>query len=493
MLSLLSVHKIELNKVQGIEEIKGNDSLLHEIYWLMGNDTRELSGAGKVSQKFTKNYPKAFWAIRARRDGHEFISGAYKNGIRIFFAESDIKKSALFGKLFQKEDILWIFCKNTRKALGNLAAQYRVLFNAPVIGVTGTNGKTSFKEMLKTLLGPNSFASEKNFNNDLGLPFSLLSVPEKKFINKKEGDSSFVVLEMGMNHRGEIGYLSKIAKPEIGVITSIGPGHLEFLKTINGVTRAKSEITLGMKKGSLLVCNGDSPGMDIVINAARKKQLKLITYGLGKKNDYYPRLVEIHKNKSCFSIFNEFFEMPVLGRHQVANAVGAIVVAKFLGLNPSNLKLRLEKISLPEGRMSIKKKNGIKYILDYYNANPASMAAGFEMIIQNRNDHESGQRILWVLGDMKELGRMSNFYHREIGKKLAAISGKEDRLFAFGENAAIYQKGWLSGGGDPNHAYTYSRDESTELSKSLIKNRRKGDLVFMKGSRSMKMESLLDC
>jgi UDP-N-acetylmuramoyl-tripeptide--D-alanyl-D-alanine ligase len=478
--------------------MEGNRALLSEKNWLMSNDTREFE---KVRTK--NQYPLAFLALEAERDGHEFIPQAKEKGARIFVV-AHAKRTGL-QKYFsegERTNYLWIFCQDTLFFLGNIARKSREFLPGKFIGITGTNGKTSFKEILKGLLADEVFASDKNYNNYIGLPFSLLQVPlgSDPALLKKEKDESggdgkspaFVILEMGMNHAGEIKYLSEIARPDISAITSIGPGHLEFLGSVENVARAKAEIFAGMAPGAVLFLHGDSPYVALISHLARERQIKVQTFGLEKKNDFFPEKVQLHSDHATFTFLGTDFILPLVGAHQVSNSVGALAIAHFIGKKLPELREKLALALIPGGRLHVAIRGGVQFFLDYYNANPGSMLAGMQSVAGVRNQIPGARRVIWILGDMKELGSAGLAYHRDLGASLKTISENEDRIFLLGENAHFYNEGWLLAGGAPEMVHVFGPDQKERLKIELREFIREGDLVFIKGSRSMKMETLVD-
>ncbi len=450
--------------------------------WFCSNDSRQLAS-------LPENNTKMFWALQGERDGHDFLVAAYQAGARIFVVRKDKVQSIQnswqkYG--FHYESCLWLITANTNQALLSWASSIRGLLSGFFIGVTGTNGKSSFKEILHQLLTPESFATEKNYNNEIGLPMTMLSLLSSKGENKTR-----FIFEMGMNHPGEISRLSQIVRPDIGIITYIGAGHLEFLKTIENVARAKAEILHGMPHGSILFINGEMPYQDIVLSEARQKGIRVVRYGLNQDNDFFPQEYRLHDQGSDFVVHDQQLSIGLLGKHQLINAMGAIAVARHLGVSWPNIRVNLLESKTLPGRMTIFSHGNKTMVFDAYNANPDSMRAGIESMEVFRGD----RKIVWLLGDMKELGKESAVLHEQIGKFLGSKADAKDYLIAIGDCALNYGHGWGQGRHGQNNdryfIFPNSQQDKQELVQVLEKIWQTGDILFVKGSRSSCMEEYL--
>lgn len=460
--------------------------------YILSNDNRELTDLHSHMDDYNLRSDlldlglrKAFIAFKGMRDGHDFIHGAMERGASIFFVEKEFLLKGDHRK-YLAADQLWIGVENTLTFLAAYAKELREALSETVIGITGTNGKTSFKEILSALL-PGSYASRKNFNNEIGLPFSLLNY-------SSFNSTGPLILEMGMNHRGEISRLSQIARPDFAVITSIGEGHLQFLESVENVARAKAEIMDGMSEGATLLLHGDSPSIDIVQRQASQKKIKLVTFGLSERNDFQGKDPVQEKDGVRFSYKGEEYKIAIPGLHQAQNTVGAFAVLEKLGkFNPQEIRANLKNISLPEGRLGIREIDGAIWFLDMYNANPASMAAGIKSLFSYRDmqEDDKSRKTVWILGEMGELGQQSPEYHRKVAELISKGAHKEDFFLCIGSQNDSYRDGWLAGSSLGNNFFSYQVQEKRALKNKMNELIEKGDLVFLKGSRFNKLEELL--
>ncbi|MEW6041411.1 MAG: UDP-N-acetylmuramoyl-tripeptide--D-alanyl-D-alanine ligase [Elusimicrobiota bacterium] len=406
-----------------------------------------------------------FFAINGENaDGHAYVSQAFKKGA----AACVVKKG---WKGVKKTEGLLFCVKNPQKALWDMASFYRSLLKARVIAITGSNGKTTCKDMIGAILAGSKYAlvSEGNLNNHLGVPLMILrAMPEHRIL----------VLELGTNHFGEISRLSRLAMPDIGVITAVGESHLEFFRTINNVAKEKMEIVHGMKKGGALVLNGDSPYLR---NITKIAGIKMVTYGSGSHVKYRFSNLIVDNRRIRFKIGREEFSLSILGRHNAYNATAAFVVGRLLGYGTKVIKNRLKRFKPRQLRMEIIRKRNIIILNDCYNANPPSMAAALQTF---KSLNVKGKRIA-VLGDMFELGSKSASLHYQVGLKYA--SGL-DRIFLFGEKTKELCKGAFKNGFPKIYVAHFSK--STDLIRRLICTVESGDAVLIKGSRGMKMENI---
>ncbi len=410
-----------------------------------------------------------FVALKGERyDGHDFIDDLI----------SRRKVSAVLtmeDKRYPDSEAAIILCDDTLAALGRLAAFHRKKCAARVIAVTGTNGKTTTKELIYSILATtgSSHRSEKNYNNEIGVPFSLLSLPV---------DMENSVLELGMNHPGEIHRLSHLSMPDIAVITSIGEGHLEFLGTVEDVARAKGEILDGMKPGSLLICNGDTASVPLVMEMAREKGIRTITCGLEDRNDRKPDEWSVNEDGVSLVWQGSTYRVPLIGIHNVHNLFLAVMVAEELGIPEDDRINGLQAFEGVPGRGGVIKGEQI-IIDDTYNANPLSVRYALHSLKQIYRD----KRHFVVLGDMLELGENAEQYHYETGALCGrlGVSG----LYLLGEFAKSYEKGAREAGMSPDSVRVFENHE--RLSRQLVEILEPGDVILVKGSRGMAMEKIL--
>lgn len=398
-------------------------------------------------------------------DGHDYISTAMQ------FCAATLSARKL------SAEIPVIYVEDTLKAYGNIAKGYREMVNPKVIGITGSVGKTTTKEMVSSVMAEkfNTAKTEGNFNNHVGLPKTILSA---------ELDAEVMVLEMGMNHFGEMSYLTSIAKPDMAIITNIGTSHIEFLGSREGILKAKLEITEGLKEDGVLILNGDEPML-----WALKGTLPYRTIYFGIENykcDLVAKNIQYYNDGVGFYVngLQEDFEVyvPAPGRHTVYNALAAVVAGLVSEVEPSGIQEALSNFENAGMRQKIYDVNGMTIIEDCYNAGPESMEAALAVLGQRAC---TGRRIA-VLGDMLELGNSSMAEHYKVGR-LAAIHA--DMLFAFGNHAQRMVVGAVTGG-MPAKRITHceSHEQMAKLVRSIARN---GDVLLFKGSRGMKMEYVL--
>jgi len=404
-----------------------------------------------------------FAILGETKDGHDFVEEARRNGAAGLVVSKPVKSS-----------IPVITVEDTTNALGELGQLWREQFSIPLVGLTGSNGKTTTKNMIAAIFeeaGLHPLATEGNFNNQWGVPLMLTRLtPEHKS----------AVIEMGMNHFDELRYLTHLAKPTIALITNAGPSHLEGVGgTIKGVAQAKGEIFEGLSNDGVAVINADDKFAELWKKLAGEPNTrKIITFGLDHPADVHGELI-LNGFSLNYSDQRINIKLNLLGKHNIRNALGAAAVAIANHIELSIIKSALEKINPEHGRMEVKKGlNGSKIIDDTYNANPLSFKAALEAI---SNPKERARKIL-VLGDMRELGEQALELHRECGK-LAKSSGI-DKIFATGDLMKELVKSF---GENAQHF-----DNQEELIQALLPCLSKEVLVLVKGSRSMKMEKVVD-
>ncbi|SES01940.1 UDP-N-acetylmuramoyl-tripeptide--D-alanyl-D-alanine ligase [Salipaludibacillus aurantiacus] len=442
--------------------------------WVNG----EVSGQGAASLEIAGVSKDT----RTIREGNLYIPIAGENFNGHAFVKDAAGKGAA-GSLWQKDqpnppaDLPLILVEDTLQALQDLASNYLASLPAKVIGVTGSNGKTTTKDMVASVLATTYKVqkTEGNYNNHIGLPLTILSLEE---------DTEMAVLEMGMSGRGEIDLLSRIAKPEAAIITNIGESHLQDLGSREGISEAKFEITAGLRKNGTLVIDGDEPLLtEKVVNSP----FQVITFGGSETNDYYPVKSE-QKSDGTFFTTNqadgaEFF-IPVLGKHNINNALAVIAVAQKFGVAVSDIKKGLEKLKITGMRTELIEGNdGVTLINDAYNASPTSMRAAVELL----QDLKGYKKKIVVLSDMLELGADEETFHFETGKDIDA--DKIDYVFTFGVLGKKIAEGAKENFQD--HCVFAYEDKQALIAK-LKEIVEKEDIVLVKGSRGMKLEEVVN-
>lgn len=425
------------------------------------NGSADFSGFATDSRYVEKN--NLFICIKgARTNGHLYVSAAEKAGAAAVLSEEELQTK-----------LPYVIVKSTVKAIQDFAVSHRKGFDTKLVAVTGSVGKTTTKEFIHAVLSAKykTHKSEGNKNSETGLPISLLGIN-----NSHEA----AVLEMGMSALGEIELLSKIAAPDIAVITNIGYSHIEHLGSRENILKAKLEIIAGMKPESKLILNAD----DEFLRACKNVHPNTVFWSFGCCGAEY-MAQEIYIGKSSVSLLavtpigDMEMEIPVLGIHNVGNAMAAIAVGVECGMSLEEIRIGLLSYKNPPSRQNIYEKNGITIFDDCYNAVPSSFEAAFEVL-----KLLDGRKIA-VLGDMLELGDFSELLHFEVGKKL----GFADMVFLYGNFAESYAKGAKEAGLLAENVFVFSSE--SELSEKLVGIVKKGDVVFFKASRGMLAEKII--
>jgi len=427
---------------------------------LLSNDT-EFHGVSTDTR--TLQPGNLFIAIKGPNfDGHEFI------------AQAAAKNAAAVMVEYPCESTLpCLQVENTIKAMGQLAAHHRHQFNIPVIGLTGSCGKTTTRALVASILSEcgRTLFSESSFNNEIGVPLTL---------SRLSAEDQYAVIEMGANHMGEIAYLTNIVKPTVALITNAAAAHLEGFGSIEGVCRAKGEIFQGLQPNGTAVLNADDPHCADWEKMAASR--KILHFSLSKPTDIYAKEITISQSGNPhFTLVTPAGEalihLPLLGRHNVANALAAAACAYATGAPLYAIKSGLEHATAVTKRLNYyKMNNGSHLIDDTYNANPLSVTAAIDILAQR-----AGEKIL-VLGDMRELGEHTETAHRDIGEH-ARQSGI-DRLYTYGTASALTARTF----GEKAQHFT----DQTALISSLKTNLSQPATILVKGSRSMKMERVVE-
>lgn len=409
-----------------------------------------------------------FVAIAGERfDGHDFILNVLSNG-----AEAVVCTKAPEGAPENK----LILVEDTRAAFLQIAAYYRSKFNIPVVGLTGSVGKTTTKEMTAAVLSEkyNTVFTQGNLNNEIGLPRMCFRI---------DSSTQAAVLEMGMNHFGEISRLTRTARPTIGLINNIGVSHIENLGSREGILKAKLEILEGMEKNAPLVLNADN---DMLFNAAKNIENPVIFFGADNPAaDYKAENIVQNNDSMQFTIRYAEGEcnitLPAVGKHNVLNATAAFAVGMQLGISPEQAAKALNGYTPSGMRQRIVEKAGRTVIEDCYNASPDSIKASLSALSALK---VSGKRVA-VLGDMLELGDYSETAHRNCGEYVAESGA--DILFAYGKEAAYYVEA-AAAKGIPAELFSNKK----QLAEKLYETLGEGDAVLFKASRGMKLEEVIN-
>ncbi|MFZ5596337.1 MAG: UDP-N-acetylmuramoyl-tripeptide--D-alanyl-D-alanine ligase [Bacillota bacterium] len=412
-----------------------------------------------------------FFALRGERfDGHEFAVRALESGAAGVVLERPVDGVPAGSAVIRVED--------TTRALQDLAAFNRVMSGVPLVGVTGSSGKTTTKDLIHCVLSArfNTLKTEGNFNNELGVPLTLLRV---------DGEHQAAVVEMAMRGAGEIDFLSRLARPTGAVITNIGEAHFELLGSVDNIARAKGEILDHITEQGFAVLHGDSPYME---REARRCRGRVVLYGEDPGWDVFVREAQPVDGGSRFiavirGVEEEFF-VPLPGRHNVINSLAAVAVGMEMGMAAGEIRAGLSGARLTGMRLEITVLGGIKIINDSYNANPSSTAAAVQALAEVAGGES---RTIAVLGDMLELGEKSGPGHREVGRQVwgAGI----DILVAVGDLAAGIGQGAREAGMPAESIHYFG--SAREAALGFVNRVRKGDVILVKGSRGMRMEEFI--
>lgn len=404
-------------------------------------------------------------------DGHNFLAEVVKSGVAaIVVQESSASKAPAEAAV--------IVVADTRGALGRLAAGYRQEFDAPIIAVGGSNGKTTTKELIASVLSQRypTLKSEASFNNDVGVPLTLLSLEHRH---------EAAVLEVGTNHHGELAPLVRMIAPRYGVITSIGREHLEFFGDVAGVAQEEGWLAQLLPDDGKLFINGDTLEVEAI---AKRTRAKIVRVGWSAGNDWRATAMRLDENGTYFKVeapnpnLSGEYRLQVLGRHQVTNAMLALAVGVELGLGREELRRGLADCPPPRMRLNIKWTNHIWVLNDAYNANADSMSAA----LQTLRDFPCAGRRVAVLGDMAELGAQSHSAHVEVGE-LAARLGV-GQLYTVGKMAEVLANAARSAG-LKNVAQFADVESAIPVIKAQIKE---DDVVLVKASRSARLERVVE-
>jgi len=405
-------------------------------------------------------------------DGHAYAADAAARGAAAALWQDD--------RPCPPEGLPLIRVRDTLAALQQLARAYRRQLPVKLIGITGSNGKTTTKDLVAAALS-GTFRVHKtkgNLNNHIGLPLTLLQLAET---------TEVAVVEMGMSGYGEIELLSRIALPDIAIITMIGESHLLQLGSREGIARAKVEIAAGLPDGALFIYNGDEPLIEGAL-AERElpRGLRRLRFGRGTDNDLYPTRIEMDAAGTFFAVNLPAYPdvyIPLLGEHNVVNALAALAVAAACGVPPEAAAAGLRALQMTSMRIEkLTAPSGLTVLSDAYNASPASMRAALALAGQLTG---YGRKFV-VLGDMLELGDQEDVFHREIGASLAP--DRVDYVFTFGRLGAL-----IAEAAAPAYAPERVRafDDKQRLAAALAALAGPDDLVLVKGSRGMRLEEVV--
>ncbi|WP_080874837.1 UDP-N-acetylmuramoyl-tripeptide--D-alanyl-D-alanine ligase [Oceanobacillus timonensis] len=399
-------------------------------------------------------------------DGHQFIAGAVENGAAATFWQ---KETPLPENL--PDALLILFVNDTVKALQELASAYRKEVNPTVIGITGSNGKTTTKDLTKAVMQTTfkTHATKGNYNNHIGLPLTILSM---------DRNTEVLILEMGMNHFGEIELLSRIGEPDHAVITNIDGQHIENLGSKEGIAQAKLEIVSGIKPGGTLIIDGDEP----LLTSANIPVPK-IRVGFSGENNVVIDHVAVEETVTTFDVGEEAYQIPLLGKHHAKNAAYVIQLAMEMKIPAETIKTAFAQLEMTKMRFEKHLgKNGVTVINDAYNASPASMKASIQVV----EEMKGYQHKILVLGDILELGDFAEEFHRGIAD---AISPEITAVYTYGHHSQYIHDALKKQ--FPELPAVHLKDK-LELMSHVEKYLEPENLILLKASRGMKFETFLE-
>jgi len=405
------------------------------------------------------------------QDGHDFIFQAIENKAAAALVQKDRSQKIDFSRIVRTPVVQ---VADTRIALQELAYHYRRKFDLPVIGITGSNGKTTTKEMIARVLETKYrvLKSQKSFNTLIGVPLTIFELSSQ---------TEILVLELGTSQFGEIYKLAELAQPNLAVLLNIAPAHLENFGNLENVAKAKFELLEKLPENKPVFMNLDD---QVLRQRASLEKHRVISYAIDTPADYQALDLIISGNGHLdFKVKKNLLRLSLLGRHNVYNALAAYAIGDYFKLSPQKISQALQDYHPAHLRMEIQEIRGAKIINDSYNANPASMLAALEALAVSKT---SGRRIA-VLGDMLELGEKSAELHQEVGRKIPQL--KIDLLITVGDKAEHLARGAVKNG-MPAGAIR-SLEDKKSVAQYLFSLIKAGDTVLLKGSRGMKMEEIL--
>lgn len=401
-------------------------------------------------------------------NGEDFAAEAFKKGAVAVLVSKGFNKN-LDGVILRVDDTL--------TAYRQIAGAWRDRFDIPIIAVTGSNGKTTTKDLTAAALNGLGQVQKTsgNFNNEVGVPMTLLELEERH---------KAAVVEIGMRGLGQIESLAQVVKPTIGIVTNVNETHIELLGSIENIARAKGELVEAIKSGGTIILNADNRHTAAMKNLAGAG-VEIVTYGLENPADLTAKDILIGSVSTEFTLVfrgKEYdFEIPMLGRHNVSNALAAIAAGLTVGLSLEEIQRGFSTLTTTKMRFEVIRRDGLTIVNDAYNASPASM----RVAIKTTSEVYNG-RLIAVLGDMLELGEISERVHREIGAEIA--ENKFDTLITLGELGKFI----AAGARDAGLKNVYTFDTHEDAAKKILELVRDGDTILFKASHVMHMEKIIE-
>jgi len=451
-------------------EILSLDEILKAICGriISSNEAAQINGISTDSRSIRSG--DLFFALKGERfDGHQFVMHAMNTGAAGAVISNEFKLEPEY------KNFPVIRVKDTTTALGDLAKYYRKKLSAKIIGITGSNGKTTTKEMTYHLLSQFGFVakSQKSFNNFIGVPVTIFEI---------ENRHQYGVLEMGTNAPGEIRRLSEIGAPDIAVIVNISKAHLEGLKSIEGVARAKAEILENLRKNGVFVYNADNTWCAKIAESFKGEKLSF-----GFSSQAHIKCTDVKKKDKGYVLeLNGHLNvpLPIPGYHNITNCLASFAICKALGHDIRCVKDAFSSFKLPLMRIEQQRIGNITVINDAYNANPESVRAALQYL----SEIDARGRKVFVCGDMLELGNESAQLHKEIGETVSCLN--IDLLWTVGKYASEIAKAAKSSGVPESQVISFQ--DVSDITPAEINELRENDIVLIKGSRGMHMENIIE-
>ncbi|UDM31926.1 UDP-N-acetylmuramoyl-tripeptide--D-alanyl-D-alanine ligase [Lentilactobacillus laojiaonis] len=412
-----------------------------------------------------------FVPLSGENDGHDYIQNAIENGATATFWDKRRKNDLPL-------EIPALLVNNPLEALQELSKYYLKKINPKVVAITGSNGKTTTKDMVAAILSNefNVTKTKDNFNNEIGVPFTVLQM---------EPNTECLVVELGMDRPGQLDFLSKLVEPDFTIITMIGEAHIEFFGTRDKIADAKMEITNGLKDDGYFIYNGDEP---LLVERAKDLDNFEKTFGLGTQNDIYPIDIVSQGSKTTFktNLWDEEFTIPLMGDYNVSNALAAILVGSLFRLHPHLIAGALKKFDLTKNRTEwLVGNHNEKILSDVYNSNPTAV----KEVLQTFKKVPTNNHRIAVLGDMLELGAHSKEMHEQLADYLNPE--EFDEIYLIGNdmknlNAILINKF------SPDKVHYYEDGELDQLSHDLQANLTGDDIVLLKASHGIHLEKVIN-
>lgn len=435
-----------------------------------GNDQIEITSVAFDSRNITEG--GLFVPLVGERDGHDFVASAASNGASATFWQK--------GHPNMPDNIAVVEVDDPLTAMQDLAVYYLHKVNPTVVGITGSNGKTTTKDMIAAVLAKrfNVHKTQANFNNEIGVPMTILEM---------KPNTEILVLEMGMDRAGQLHHLSKMTHPDVCVITMIGEAHIEFFGSRDKIADSKMEITDFLSEDGEFIYNGDEP---LLVERAQKLEQEKATFGFEDQDTIHAVEYKSYKRHAEFKINNsdQIFKIPMIGKHNISNALAAISVAYHFGESDEEIATSLEKFTPTANRMEWEKGDvGEDIMSDVYNSNPTAVRAVLSTFGQI--EMPDGGRRIAVLGDMLELGSRSGELHAELADSLDPKL--IDEVYLYGsEMKNLYDAVKSKYNAQTIHYYT--QDEMDRMISDLEEDVKPDDIVVLKASHGMHLEKVVE-